>query len=240
MFAESGRGGRVRGGRGRARPGRRASRSVWLQLSRGVEAFFLECQSSLAELAALPREGVALGWVRVASSRRRGRASRAAGRVSASASRSNGLGGLGAVRWRVGLELVRGRVEAGLLAGAGEGDVAPLLQRASVVGEHERALDREPLRLVAGERVGVRDVAGIEVAGGKCEPAVVVELDLDRSLLAVDGGDGAAAAVGDREPAVVAGAEDAVADGELDPGVEAEAARGRVALRGRGGCGRRC
>ena len=75
---------------------------------------------------------------------------------------------------------------------------------------------------MAGERVGVRDVAGVEVAGRQGEPAVVVELDLDRPLLAVDGGDGAAAAVGDLEAAVVAGAEDAVADGELDAGVEAE------------------
>ena len=40
--------------------------------------------------------------------------------------------------------------------------------------------------------------------------------------LAVDGGDGAAAAVGDAEAAVVADAEDPVADGELDAVVEAE------------------
>ena len=38
-------------------------------------------------------------------------------------------------------------------------------------------LDREPLGLVAGERVGVRDVAGVEVARGQREPAAVVELD---------------------------------------------------------------
>ena len=129
-------------------------------------------------------------------------------------------GGLDPVRRRVRFELVRDRVEAALLAGAAEGDVAPFLQRALVVGEHERALDREPLGLVAGERVGVGDVAGVEVAGGKGDAPAVVEIDDDRSLLAVDADDRAAAAVGDAEAAVVAGAEDAVADRELETVVE--------------------
>ena len=73
-------------------------------------------------------------------------------------------------------------------------------------------------------------MAGVEVAGGKREPAVVVELDLDRPLLAVDGADGAAAAVGDLEAAVVAGAEDPVADGELGAVVEAEAVAAEAAF----------
>ena len=99
-----------------AEAGERAVRLV--AASRGVEAFLLECQLSLSELAALPRRARRARLVRVGSSRRRGASVSAAGRVRASASRSNGLVGLGAVGWRVGLELVRGRVEAGLLAGA--------------------------------------------------------------------------------------------------------------------------
>src|SRR5262249_54368849 len=56
--------------------------------------------------------------------------------------------GLLPLRRGVGLELGRGGVEAGLLARAGERDVAPFPQRAPVAGEHERVFEREPLGLV--------------------------------------------------------------------------------------------
>ena len=57
----------------------------------------------------------------------------------------------------------RGDVEAGLLAGAGEGDVAPFLEAVAAGAEDESALDGDALAGVAGERVGVADVAGCEV-----------------------------------------------------------------------------
>ena len=59
-----------------------------------------------------------------------------------------------------------GDVEAGLGAGARERDVAPFLQARFAGAEDEGALDGEALGGVAGERVGVADVAGLEVAGG--------------------------------------------------------------------------
>ncbi len=114
-------------------------------------------------------------------------------------------GRLDPTRWRVRLELILNRVQAAQLAGAAEGDVSPLLERAPVVGEHERPLDGESLRLVAGERVRVRDVSGLEVAGGQGDAPVVIEFDDERTVPSVDGVDGAAAAVCDGEPAVVAG-----------------------------------
>jgi hypothetical protein len=66
-------------------------------------------------------------------------------------------------------------------------------------------------------------VTGVEVPGGELDASAVVEFDLDRPPIAVDGADGAAAPVGNFEAAVVAGAEDAVADGELGAAAEAEA-----------------
>ena len=81
----------------------------------------------------------------------------------------DGARGLGAVGRGVGFDVALGRVEACLAAGAGEGDVAPLLELPGRSGEHEGVVDGEPLRLVAGERVGVGDVPGVEVAGGQRE-----------------------------------------------------------------------
>ena len=59
-----------------------------------------------------------------------------------------------------------GDVEAGLGSRSGERDVAPLLQARLAGAEDEGAFDGEALGGVAGERVGVADVAGLEVAGG--------------------------------------------------------------------------
>ena len=135
-----------------AESGERPVRLV--ELSGRVEAFLLECESLLSELAGLACERGALGWVGSGRGGVEGeRLCRGAGeRVGEPVDRTVGLGAVGR---RVGLELGGGRVEAGLLARAGEGDVAPFAERAAVVGEHERALEREPLGLVAGERVGV-------------------------------------------------------------------------------------
>src|SRR2546430_1196482 len=51
-----------------------------------------------------------------------------------------------------------GEVEARLAAGAGEGDVAPLLERALVAEEDEGSLDGRALGGVAGERVAVLEM----------------------------------------------------------------------------------
>jgi len=56
-----------------------------------------------------------------------------------------------------------GDVEASLLAGAGEGDVAPFLQPLSAGAEDEGAIDGDSLAGVAGESVGVADVAVFDV-----------------------------------------------------------------------------
>src|SRR5438128_575780 len=55
-------------------------------------------------------------------------------------------------------------IEAGLLAGAGEGDITPFLETGLSGAEHEGALDGQALGRVAGERVGVTDMARFEVA----------------------------------------------------------------------------
>ena len=98
-----------------AEAGERPVRLV--QLSRRVQAFLLECESLLSELAGLAGERGALGWV--------GSGGRGVEGERLCCGPGEGLGepvdgavGLGAVGRRVGLELVRGRVEAGLLAGA--------------------------------------------------------------------------------------------------------------------------
>ena len=140
MFAEFvAEGSAVAGAADHAQAGERAVRLV--ELSRRVEAFLLERQSLLSELAGLAREPGAPGWVGsggggVEGERLGGGPGEGVGEPVDRAV------GLGAVGRRVGLELRGGRVEAGLLAGAGEGDVAPLAERAAVVGEHERALER--------------------------------------------------------------------------------------------------
>ena len=64
------------------------------------------------------------------------------------------------------LARVAGDVEAGFGAGAGERDVAPFLEACLAGCEDEGAFDGEALGGVAGERVGVADVARLEVAGG--------------------------------------------------------------------------
>src|SRR5438094_10548284 len=57
----------------------------------------------------------------------------------------------------------RGHVEAGLLAGAGEGDIAPLLQPLSADAVDKGTLDGDSLAGVAGEGVGMADVTSLQV-----------------------------------------------------------------------------
>ena len=101
---------------------------------------------------------------------------------------------------------VAGDVEAGFRAGAGEGDVAPFLEACLAGAEDEGALDGEALAGVAGERVGVADVAGLEVAGGSSStvgPRSVAIVSV--RVFAVDAFDGAAGAVLDAEAVVSCG-----------------------------------
>src|SRR4051794_14959601 len=65
-------------------------------------------------------------------------------------------------------------VEAGLCPRTRECDVAPFLQACFARAEDEGAFNGEPLGGVAGERVGVSDVAGREVGGAELNgrPAV--------------------------------------------------------------------
>ena len=113
------------------------------------------------------------------------------------------------------LARVAGDVEAGLGAGAGEGDVAPFLQACFAGAEDEGALDGEALGGVAGERVGVADVAGLEVAAAEFDGRAAVGGDGERPPFEVDVLDGSAGAVLDAENVGVAEADDAVAGGEL-------------------------
>ena len=55
-------------------------------------------------------------------------------------------------------------VEPGRLARAGDCDVAPLLEPRVTGAEHEGAIDGDALGGMAGERVRVAHVAGIEIA----------------------------------------------------------------------------
>ena len=124
------------------------------------------------------------------------------------------------------LARVAGDVEAGLRSRAREGDVAPFLEACLAGAEDEGALDGEALGGVAGERVGVADVAGLEVAAAELDGGAAVGGDRQRPLVAVDALDGAAGAVLDAEAVGVAEADDAVAGGELAVG-DGERARCR-------------
>ena len=120
-----------------------------------------------------------------------------------------------------------GDVEAGLGSRAREGDVAPLLEARLAGAEDEGALDGEALGGVAGERVGVADVARLEVAAAELDGRAAVGGDGERPSFAVDLLDGSAGAVLDAEEVGVAEADDAVAGGELAVGDgEAVACRG--------------
>ena len=138
----------------------------------------------------------------------------AAERSRARAARSGGAAEVGLAQGRLALERVAvGEVEAGFGAGAGAGDIAPLLQGALVAEEDVGAVDGGALGGVAGERVAV-----LEVLGG------VAERDRARGAAVVAEGERRASsrstivragAVADAEPGVVSSAEDLVADPEL-------------------------
>ena len=108
-----------------------------------------------------------------------------------------------------------GDVEAGLGSRARERDVAPFLQARLAGAEDEGALDGEALGGVAGERVGVANVARLEVAAAELDGRAAVGGDGERPPVAVDALDGSAGAVLDAEAVGVAEADDAVAGGEL-------------------------
>src|SRR5262249_61810338 len=90
-----------------------------------------------------------------------------------------------------------------LLAGAGEGDVAPFLQPDAVGAEDEGALDSDALAGVAGERVGMADATRFEVVAAQLNAVAAVSDDGEHAVLAVDVLDGGAGAVLDREGIVV-------------------------------------
>jgi hypothetical protein len=119
---------------------------------------------------------------------------------------------------RVALELVSEDVEAGLLAGARECNVGPLLEPCGPGAEDEGALDGEPLAGVAGEGVGVADVARLQVVARQGHLVAPIRADMKPAAFALDLLDGRAGAVSDAEPVEVAQADDAVAGGELAPG----------------------
>jgi hypothetical protein len=116
----------------------------------------------------------------------------------------------------VGVDLVEVLVEDGLvevvgLAAAGEGDVAPF----SVEGlgaEDVGVVDGEPLGFVAGDRIPVGDMAGVEIVAVEDDRAAVVGDRVDLPSVRVEMGDGGAGAVDDPEPTVVAQAHDPVTD----------------------------
>src|SRR5581483_3392445 len=110
---------------------------------------------------------------------------------------------------------VAGDVEARRLPGAGESDVAPLLQPGFARAEHERALDGDALAGVAGERVGVADVPRLEVAAAECDAVAAVGEDGERAVLPPNRLHRAAGAVLDAKRVRVTQADDAVAGGEL-------------------------
>src|SRR5215211_1042259 len=90
----------------------------------------------------------------------------------------------------------RGDIEAGLVARAGEGDVAPLLQPLPTGAENESALDGNALAGVPRVRVGV---AVLEVAAAEFDAVAAIDSDRQRPMLAVDGFDGGAGSVLDPE-----------------------------------------
>ena len=104
-----------------------------------------------------------------------------------------------------------GDVEAGFLAGAGESNVAPLLQALAAGAEHEGALDRDALRRVTGERVAVADVSGLEVRAAELGALAAVRQQCQRAPIGVDSFDGSARAVADAERVGVAEADDSIA-----------------------------
>ena len=93
----------------------------------------------------------------------------------------------------------RGDVEARLLARAGEGDVAPLLQSLPADAEDEGALDGDALGGVPGEGVGVADVPVFEVAPPSSMRSPRSVTTVEGPVLAVDGFDRGAGAVLDAE-----------------------------------------
>ena len=97
----------------------------------------------------------------------------------------------------VALSLARGSgdVEAGLVARAGEGDVAPLPQPLPADTEDEGALDGDALAGVSGERIGVAHVTVPEVAAAELDAVAAVGDDRQGPVLAVDCVDGGAGSV---------------------------------------------
>ena len=103
-------------------------------------------------------------------------------------------------------------------------------------GDDQRGFRGGALGEVGCLRVGVLDVACVEVVGWDRQGAFVVRAKRDRASLLVDFGDGPAGAVVESERRVVAARDDAVADGVLAPGGGDRVAR-RVVQRPVGPCG---
>ena len=132
----------------------------------------------------------------------------------------------------VALALARfaGDVEAGLLAGARESNVAPLLQALAARTEHEGAVDRDALRRVTGQRVAVADVSRLEIGAAELGALAAVGQQRQRAAIGVDSFDGSARSVADAERVRVAEADNTIARCELACG-ELEALGSESAVR---------
>ena len=120
--------------------------------------------------------------------------------------------------------------ERGLVAGAGDGDVAEAgVEQVRVnagIGVDENALGGETLGAVAGDGIAVVEVAML--AGVEFDLAVVVEAG-GNAAIGRDGLDHGEVAIGDAKRLVGRGELDAVADGELAVDLSVDADAGEAA-----------
>src|SRR5438034_9513369 len=76
-----------------------------------------------------------------------------------------------------------GDVEAGFYPRSRKRDVAPLLEASFARSENKRALNGKTLSRVAGQRIRVADVAGLEVPPGELDPRPPVGPQAERALV---------------------------------------------------------
>src|SRR5205823_8316628 len=111
-----------------------------------------------------------------------------------------------------------GDVEAGFCTGSRKRDVSPLLEARLARTEDEGALDSKTLSSVAGQRICVADVPGLEIALGDFNDWTSIGRDRERYPAGIDGPYRSTGPVLHAEAIRVAKADDTVADGELPLG----------------------